>query len=95
MVRVVDATGQTLMTYVPASPGKWQTIDVPLVSNFFGTHWGGANDGTLVLPIRSFFVGVQKGRTPSGVSAHWQTYGSRAPAGGYAGLAADDRARSA
>jgi hypothetical protein len=67
LVRVVDATGQTLMTYVPASPGKWQTIGVPLVSNFFGTHWGGANDGTLHLPIRSFFVGVQKGKTPSGV----------------------------
>ena len=66
LVRVEDATGQTLATYVPAAPDKWQTIDVPLVSNFFGGHWGGANDGTLHLPIRSFFVGVQKGRTPSG-----------------------------
>jgi hypothetical protein len=66
LLRVVDATGQTLMNYVPVAPGKWQTIDVPLVSTFFGLHWGGANDGTLHLPIRSFFVGVQKGKTPSG-----------------------------
>lgn len=66
LLRVVDATGQTLMNYVPVAPGKWQTIDVPLASNFFGGHWGGANDGTLHLPIRSFFVGVQKGKTPSG-----------------------------
>ena len=66
LVRVVDATGQTLATYVPAAPSKWQTIDVPLVASFFGDHWGGANDGALHLPIRSLFVGVQKGRTPSG-----------------------------
>jgi hypothetical protein len=65
-VRVEDSTGQTLLAYVATAPGKWQTIKVPLVAQFFAGHWGGANDGKLHAPIRSFCVGAERGAAASG-----------------------------
>jgi hypothetical protein len=62
MVRVEDATGQTLQFYATSrtlesvTGEAWQRVHLPISSS--SQHWGGANDGVLHSPIRRISLGA-------------------------------------
>jgi hypothetical protein len=65
-VRLEDSSGQVHMTGFPAEPGAWRRVEIPLRPEGYGAHWAGANDGKLHLPVRSIFIGVNRGEVAKG-----------------------------
>lgn len=61
LVRVRDATGQEHLGGFRAVPGRWTHVQVKLVPDSFGAHWGGANDGRLHFPLQAVLIGVNRG----------------------------------
>ncbi|MFG0249197.1 MAG: sugar-binding protein [Phycisphaeraceae bacterium JB051] len=60
IVRIQDATGQWFATHVHGvTHNAWRQFEVPLkASRFAEAHWGGAIDGVVHLPIKSFLIGT-------------------------------------
>lgn len=56
-LRLVDATGQAHQIAVAYSDaGKWQELRVNLAGFKAPLHWGGAKDGRLHFPLRTFWI---------------------------------------
>jgi len=58
--RVKDDTDQQFIATFDFKPGVWQEIVIPIEPSRFFTHFGGANDGKIHLPIRAVCIGVEK-----------------------------------
>lgn len=57
-VRYHDATGQDHLHRLAARPGAvWQDFTCPVKAS--GSHWNGANDGVLHLPVKSVVLGLE------------------------------------
>ncbi len=62
--RLVDSTDQTLQWKIKTSSSDWERIDRDLEKKF--ERWGGANDGFVHFPLKSFVMSVPK---PDGVTS--------------------------
>jgi hypothetical protein len=65
--RIKDDTEQHFVGTFDYKPGPWQEISIPLEKSRFYSHFGGANDGNIHLPLRSFGIGVEKTAPVKGV----------------------------
>ena len=64
-IRLTDGTGQTLQFKRKFKKGgEWEEVRIPFDRKM--EHWGGANDGKVHLPLKSFCVSVPKSASVSG-----------------------------
>lgn len=61
VLRIKDATGQWLAGTYKAKKGVWTDVRVPLEAATFTSHWGGANDGKVHLPVRVLMIAGWRG----------------------------------
>ncbi|MDI9585130.1 MAG: sugar-binding protein [Acidobacteriota bacterium] len=61
MIRVRDATEQEHAGGFHVTPGQWTRVEIPIVPESFGNHWGGANDGLLHFPLRVVLFAAARG----------------------------------
>lgn len=56
MVRLRDASGQEFLAGFQAAGEGWAEVKLPLNSETFSRHWGGANDGVFHWPLRRLLI---------------------------------------
>lgn len=72
-VALVDATGQTHQVRPSVTPnGQWQQIVIKTFESGYGhQNFGGANDGKVHWPAKSFYINIEKGALLNGKGTVW------------------------